>query len=365
MAVKSTKKGIITIEIPRPITQKDLAIFARSLSLLIDVGVPLLRSLRILSERTNNPRLTKIIKEVADHVEGGGTLSGGLAKYPRIFKPLMLSLIRVGETGGVLESSLRRIAEMLENRITLTSKIRSAMMYPVVAILACGGVIIFLLAYVIPVFVPLFKQKTEGSKVPLPVPTQIILTVSEFLRKGWAIYIPLLILIIIVLFIYGRTKSGKLLYDRIRLRIWLIGPIFTKLVVSRFTRTLATLLRSGIGLLEGLQIAKDAVGSPNVAEALEKTRVGIEGGGRMEDQLRESIFFPPLVVDLVGVGEQAGSLEVVLQRIAESYEQELDDLIRGMTSIIEPLLIIFIGGVVLFIALSVFLPYFSLVKIIQ
>ena len=149
------------------------------------------------------------------------------------------------------------------------------------------------------------------------------------------------------------------------MRVWLIGPIFTKLVMARLSRTLATLLRSGIGLLEGLQIAKDAVGSPNVAEVLEKTRIGIEGGGRMEDQLRDSIFFPPLAVDLIAVGEQAGQLETVLQRLAESYEQELDDLIHGMTSVIEPILIIFVGGIVLFIALSVFLPYFSLVKIIQ
>ncbi|MDI6782751.1 MAG: type II secretion system F family protein, partial [bacterium] len=338
MANKPRKKGLLTINIPRPISQKDLALFARSLSLLIDVGVPLLRSLRILTDRTNHPRLSKIVKEVADHVEGGGTLSGGLAKYPRIFKPIIISLIRVGETGGVLESSLRRIAEILENRIALTSKIRSAMMYPSVAIAASFGVIIFLLVYVIPVFVPLFKKKTQGQ-VALPLPTQIILTASEFLRTQWAIYVPLLIVVIIALIVYGRTKSGKLLYDRIRLRVWLIGPIFTKLVMARFARTLATLLRSGIGLLEGLQITKDAVGSPNVAEAIEKTRVGIEGGGRMEDQLRDSIFFPPLAVDLIAVGEQAGALETVLQRIAESYERELDDLIHGMTSVIEPILI--------------------------
>jgi len=364
MANKSRKKGLLTINIPRPISQKDLSIFARSLSLLIDVGVPLLRSLRILTERTTNPRLSKIIKEIADHVEGGGTLSGGLAKYPRVFKPLMISLIRVGETGGVLESSLRRIAEMLESRIALTGKIRSAMMYPTVAIVASFSVIVFLLIYVIPVFVPLFKKKTQGQ-VGLPLPTQIILTTSDFLRHQWAIYVPLIIVLIIALVVYGRTKSGKLLYDRIRLRVWLIGPIFTKLVMSRFSRTLATLLRSGIGLLEGLMIAKDSVGSPNVAEAIEKTRAGIEAGGRMEDQLRDSIFFPPLAVDLIAVGEQAGALETVLQRMAESYERELDDLIHGMTSVIEPILIIFVGGVVLFIALSVFLPYFSLVKIIQ
>lgn len=364
MAVKASKKGLLTIEIPRPITQKDLAIFSRSLSLLIDVGVPLLRSLRILTERTTNPRLQKIIGQVADHVESGGTLSGALAKYPRIFNPLMISLIRVGESGGVLESSLRRIAEMLENRITITSKVRSAMMYPVFALLACGGVIIFLLSYVIPVFVPLFEKKTQGT-VPLPLPTRTVLLVSKFLTKEWAIYIPLLILIIIILYLYGRTKSGKLLYDRIRLRTPIIGRIFTKLVIARFARTVSTLLHSGISLLEGLQISKDSVGSPNVAEAIDKARTGIEGGGRLEDQLRESVFFPPLAVDLIGVGEQAGSLEVVLQRIAESYEQELDDLIQGMTSIIEPVLIVIIGGVVLFIALSVFLPYFSLVKVIE
>jgi type IV pilus assembly protein PilC len=364
MAAKASKKGILKFELPRPITQKDLAIFARSLSLLIDVGVPLLRGLRILTERTSNPRLQKILQEVSNHVEGGGTLSGGLAKYPRVFKPVTLSLIRVGETGGVLESSLRRIAEILENRIALTGKIRSAMMYPSVAILASFSVIIFLLTYVIPVFVPLFKQKTQGQ-VPLPLPTKIILFSSEFIRHHWAIYVPLLIIGIIALVVYGRTKSGKLLFDRIRLRIWIIGPIFTKLVVSRFARTLSTLLRSGIGLLEGLQITKDSVGSPNVAEAIEQTRAGIEGGGRMEDQLRDSIFFPPLAVDLIAVGEQAGQLETVLQRLAETYERELDDLIHGMTSIIEPILVIFVGGVVLFIALSVFLPYFSLVKIIQ
>jgi type IV pilus assembly protein PilC len=348
--------------VPMPITTRDIAAFCRSFSILIETGIAVVRSLKILSERTTNPRLRNVVSEIALFVESGGTISTGMAKYPQHFNPLVINMIKVGETSGTLDHSLHRIADLLEKRIALRQKVQSAFAYPVVALLASLAVVIFLLVKVIPVFVPLFKNPERH--IQMPVPTQIIISVSEFLRLYWFIYLPVVLGLIIVLFLFGRTTRGRFYFDMLRLRIPLFGTLFTKMVMARFTRTMALLLRSGIPLLESLRLVKNTTGSVNMGELLQEAHDCLEQGGTLDETLRDSPIIPPLASDIIAIGEQAGALEEVMTRIADSLEEEIDVNVRGITSIIEPVMVLVVGGIVLFIALSVFLPYFSLVRIL-
>ena len=362
MPKNSKLRKFLRKQIPLPITSRDISTFCRSFSVMIETGVPVLRSLKIISERTTKPKLQKIIREITLFVENGGTISGAMLKYPAIFDPLMVNMIKVGETSGTLDHALHRIADLFEKRIALREKVQAAFAYPIVALTLALGVIIFLLVRVIPVFVPLFNN--PARRIPMPVPTQIIISMSEFLRNEWMLYIPSLILIIILLILYGKTTRGRFFYDRIWFGVPLFGDLYTKMVMSRFTRTISLLLRSGIPLLESLRLAKHATGSVHMSQLLQQSHDNLEKGGTFEEVLRESFIVPPLSVDIIAIGEQAGHLEEVLSRIADTYDEEIDVTVRGITSIIEPLMLIVVGGVVLFIALSVFLPYFSLVRIL-
>ena len=362
MAQPARKKIFLRRELPLPVTLRDIATFCRSFSVLIETGMPVMRSLKILSERTSKVRLRKIVSDITAFVENGGTVSAAMAKFPRFFNPMVVSMIRIGETSGTLDHSLHRISELLEKQIALKQKVKSAFAYPVIALLASVTVIIFLLVRVIPVFVPLFKN--PENPVPIPVPTQIIISVSEFLTNNWYIYVPMILGILIVLYLYGRTTGGRFLYDRLWLKMPLFGTLSTKVVMERFTRTTALLLRSGIPLLETLKLVRHVVGSVNVEATIDKAHSVLQQGGTLEETLRESSIIPPLTVDIISIGEQAGALEDVLSRVAETLDEEIDVTVRGITSIIEPVMVLFVGGVVLFIALSVFLPYFGLVRVL-
>lgn len=349
-------------EIPLPVTKRDIATFCRSFSILIETGMPVLRSLKILGERTSKVRLRKIVLEISAFVENGGTVSGAMAKHPKFFSPMIVSMIRIGETSGTLDQALHRIADLLEKQIALKQKVQSAFAYPVIALLASVAVIIFILVWVIPVFIPLYNDPEKA--VPMPVPTQIIISVSEFLTTYWYLYIPVLLGVILLLILFGKTRGGKFFYDRIRLRVPLFGTLYTKMVIERFTRTTAILLHSGIPLLETLKLVRYIVGSENIAEVIDRAHDVLQQGGTLEETLRESEYIPPLTVDIISIGEQAGALEDVLMRIADILDEEIDVTVRGITSIIEPVMVLVVGGVVLFIALSVFLPYWGLVKVI-
>jgi type IV pilus assembly protein PilC len=362
MATPVKKRTLLRREIPLPVTSRDIASFCRSFSILIETGMPVLRSLKILSERTTKVRLRKIVSEISAFVENGGTVSGAMAKYPKFFSPMIVSMIRVGETSGTLDQALHRIADLLEKQIALKQKVKSAFAYPVIALLASVAVIIFILVWVIPVFIPLYDN--PENKVPMPIPTQIIINVSEFLTTYWYFYIPVLLGVIIFLILFGKTTRGRIFYDRIRLGAPLFGPLYTKMVMERFSRTTSILLHSGIPLLETLKLVRHVVGSVNMSVVIDKAHDVLQQGGTLEETLREAPIVPPLMVDIISIGEQAGSLEEVLKRIADTLEEEIDVTVRGITSIIEPVMVLVVGGVVLFIALSVFLPYWGLVRVI-
>jgi type IV pilus assembly protein PilC len=364
MAQNKHKKqwGFLQWQFPGPVTQRDISSFCRGFSILIQSGIPVLKSLKTLAARTSHPKLQKALGEISRFVENGGTVSRALENYPRYFNPLIVSMVRVGESSGTLDEALYRIADLMEKRVALRQKLKSAFAYPVVSLLVAIGVIVFLLMRVIPVFIPLFRSSERHVQVP--VPTQIIITLSEFLQMRWPLILTGVVFLGVILWVLVHTEHGKYVYDRYKLKFPVLGVLYTKVVVARFTRTMSVLLHSGVPLLEALQLSKPVTGSVNMAVTIQNAYDNLVKGGTFEEVLRESEVIPPLAVDIIAVGEQAGTLEEVLDRIANVYEEEIDVTIKGITSVIEPILVLIVGSVVLFIALSVFLPYFALVRIL-
>ncbi len=339
---------------------RDMATFCRQLATLLDVGIPLLRSLKILSERTQHPRLKKVVGEVAKSVEEGQSLSSALAKFPRVFSPLFVNVVKVGEVGGILESSLKRLADILEKKADIKKKIFSAVAYPVAALLMSIGIIILMLVVAIPRFEQVYKEQAAQ----LPGVTRIILAVSHFVQDYPLIYVPLLVVAIVLLIAYGRTPVGRRMYDWLKLKLPIMGPINVKINVARFTRTAGGLLAAGIPLLEVLNVAFRTAENVVVAEAIKQTHDNVERGGKMDEPLRKNPVFPPLVVDMIAIGDEAGALDMMLNKIADVYETDVDASLKGLTALIEPLLIVFLGFVVIFIALGLLLPYWNLVRVI-
>lgn len=340
---------------------RDMAMFCRQLATLLDVGIPLLRSLKILAERTQHPKLKQVVGQVAAKVEEGQTLSSALAEHPKIFSNLFVSVAKVGEVGGILDSSLKRLAEILEKKSEIKSKVTSALMYPAVSLLVCIGVVIVILAFAIPKFVEVYNS----VDAQLPGITKTIISLSNFVRNYPIIYIPLIVIAIVLLVIFLKTPGGKRLFDLFKLRMIVLGPITTKVNVARFTRTLGNLLQAGIPLLEGIRICAKTSENDIVVDTLEKVYSAVEKGGKMEQPLRDGNIFPPLVVDMISIGDEAGALDTMLIKVADAYDSEVDSTLKGLTSIIEPVLIVFMGFVVLFVALSLLLPYFNLVKVVE
>ncbi|MBN1476300.1 type II secretion system F family protein [Candidatus Sumerlaeota bacterium] len=341
---------------------QDIATMCRQLATLIDVGIPLLRSIKILAERTQHPQLRQILREIADDVEQGSPLSTAMKKHPRIIPPLITNIVQIGEKGGILEDTLRRLAEIYERKAEIKRKVLAAMAYPIAAIIVAISVVALIFAYAIPVFQEVYTQK---ENVELPRITQQVIAVSEFVRGWWALYIPLLVLIFILAVWYGRTVPGRRLYDRLRLRLPIMGPINIKINVARVTRTLSNLLSAGIPLLEALSSTATSSENVIIAEALIRTRDSVEEGEKMEPALRESRVIPPMVVDMIAIGDEAGALDNVLDRMADVYEGEVDASLKGLVALIEPLLIIFLGIVVILIAFAILLPYWNIGDLIE
>lgn len=340
----------------------DLAYLCRQLATLIDVGIPLLRTLKILSERTQHPRLRQTMKEVASDVEQGSPLSTALSRHPQIIPPLIVNITRIGEAGGILERALRRLAEIYERRADIKRKVWASLLYPIAAVTVAISVVILIFAYAIPVFQQVYEQK-EGAQ--LPAITQQVIAMSVFVRTMWPLYVPLAIGLLVALVLWGRTPRGRRLFDGLRLRLPIMGPLNTKINVARFTRTLSSLLAAGIPLIEALGSTAQSSDNVVLAEALMKTRESVEGGGKLEESMRAAPVFPPIVVDMIAIGDEAGALDEILDRMANVYESEVDTALRGLVALIEPLLIIFLGFTVLVIAFAILLPYWNIGDLIE
>jgi len=338
---------------------RDMAMFCRQLSTLLDVGVPLLRCLKVLSSRTQHPRLKRVVREVADEVERGNRFSAALAQHPRIFSPLFVNVVRVGETGGILETSVRRLTEILESKASIRRRVRAASAYPVAVLTVAAAVVVLILVFAIPKFQEIYKQMNAELRGPI----QWISQASEFLRNYYWLVILIAVALLGVFYLFRRSATGKRVLDFLRLQLPGAAAITVQVAIARTTRTLGSLLAAGIPLLEALQITAESSENTQVADALFRARDAVENGGKLEDQLRrEARVFPPIVVDMIAIGEEAGALDVVLLKLANTYDEEVDATLRSLTAVIEPVLIVLLGLLVIFLALSVLLPYFELVQ---
>jgi type IV pilus assembly protein PilC len=350
-----------TFEMPTiggKVSTKDMAVFTRQLSVMIDSGLPLVQCLQLLADQQENPAFKKVLTGVRAAVEGGSTLSAAMGQFPRVFDSLFVNMVHAGETGGILDTILQRLSSYIEKNLKLRRQVKSAMIYPTAVIVIAVGVIVLLLWKVVPVFAGLFA----GLGAELPLPTRIVIGLSRFVGSIWG----LAILIFFVLLVFAasawyRTRPGRLAIDLVLLRLPVVGILLRKIAVARFTRTLGTLLASGVAILEALDITARTSGNAVLERAIQRVRRGVEGGQSLVDPLAESKVFPNMVTQMIAVGEQTGAMDAMLSKIADFYEEEVDAAVKDLLSAMEPMMIVFLGVVVGGIVISMYLPLFSLI----
>lgn len=338
---------------------KELAIFTRQFSVMIDAGLPLVQCLEILASQQENKFFQKVLTGVRSSVEGGATLSASMRQYPKVYDPLYTNMVEAGETGGILDTILQRLSTYIEKNVKLVRAVKSAMIYPVSVLGIAGAVITLLLWKVVPIFANLFT----GLGVELPLPTRIVIGLSNFIG-GWGGAFVLFSMVATVFAIraaYG-TPKGKFFFDSLLLKLPLMGPLLRKIAVARFTRTLGTLISSGVPILEGLDITARTAGNAVIEQAIMQVRKAVEAGRNLVDPLKETDIFPGMVTQMIGVGEQTGAMDAMLQKIADFYEDEVDAAVKDLLTAMEPLMIVFLGTVVGGVVISMYLPIFSLIS---
>jgi type IV pilus assembly protein PilC len=337
----------------------DLSIFCRQFSTMIDAGVSLVRALDVLAEQTQNPKLRRMLVDIQQEVESGQTLSKAMSKYPKTFNNLFIGLIRAGEVGGVLEEALQRLSGFLEKDMELRRKVKAAMTYPVIVVVVAVGIVVGLTTFIVPKFIELFRDL--GVK-ELPWMTQILVDFSDFLKSRWWMGLIIIVVTYMALKYFGTTRVGRRVIDRIKLKVPVFGKLHHKIALARFSRTLGTLLISGVPILQALETVAGTVGNGIIAEAVMQARARIREGDRINDPLEKSRMFPPMVVHMISIGEESGALDSMLGKIAEFYEQEVEATLQSLTSAIEPVLIVVLGFCVGFIVIAMFMP---LIQVIQ
>jgi type IV pilus assembly protein PilC len=354
----SAKAKGITIPSPfgKRVPQRSIAIFTRQLATMIDAGLPLVQSLEILASQQDNKIFKGILREIREDVEGGSTFAGALKKHPNIFNDLYTNLVVAGEEGGILDNILNRLAAYIEKAEALKKKVKSALVYPSVIIAVAIGVVAILLVFVIPVFEQMFSS--AGQQLPLP--TLIVVVISKYVRKYAFIFIPAFILLIFLLRKYHQTENGKTVMDRMLLKAPVFGDLFRKIAVARFSRTLGTLVSSGVPILDGLNIVSKTAGNKVIETAILNARNSIREGETIAEPLSRSNIFPPMVIQMISVGESTGALDSMLTKIAEFYEDEVDVAVSNLTSMLEPLLMIFLGVVIGGVVIAMYLPIFNM-----
>ncbi|MCK4648257.1 type II secretion system inner membrane protein GspF [bacterium] len=357
---KVAKGGILNIFLGmfagKRVKGKDIVTFTRQLSTLIDSGLPLLRSLNVLGEQTENPNLKVQIRDIASSVQGGGTFSDAMAKHPKTFSKLYVNMIKAGEAGGVLEVVLARLAEFSEKEAAVRAKVKGAMVYPALVILVGIGVVLFLTIAIIPTFVGMFEE--VGAT--LPIPTRIMMGLSDFLRDFWWINLLALIALAVIYKMWVKKEEGRYQADRIKLKFPVIGDLVKKSGLSRFARTLGTLITSGVPILQALSIVRDTAGNEVISRAMVAVHNSIREGESIAGPLGKCPVFPPMVVHMIAVGEETGALDNMLIKVADAYDREVDTTVGALTSVLEPILILGMGIVVGFIVVAMYLPIFQM-----
>jgi type IV pilus assembly protein PilC len=364
--LKSTRKGGMKTELRIPflsdrIKLREIAVASRQLATMIDSGLPLMRALTVLADQADSKVLREIWETVRDDVQTGSSFSQALIKHPKAFSPLYVAVVKAGEAGGMLDETLLRLSDTLEKQVALRNKIRSAMAYPVMVAIMIVLILSAILIFVVPTFQQLYKD-LGGT---LPFPTQVLLLVSKIFKS----YLPFVIVGAgIVSFLvrrYINTEDGRLRWDTLKLKVPVFGELFRKVAMSRFSRTLATLLRSGVPVLQALEITRDTTGNRVVSDALREVETSVREGQSLARPLTRFPVFPGMVVQMLAVGEETGAVDTMLEKVANFYDSEVDATVDALTSLIEPLLIVIIGVIVGGILISLYLPMFKLVDLIK
>jgi type IV pilus assembly protein PilC len=340
------------------VNAKELAIFTRQFSVMIDAGLPLVQCLEILASQQENQTFQKVLVGTRGSVEGGATLSAAMRQYPKVFDALYVNMVEAGETGGILDTILQRLSTYIEKNVKLQRAVKSALVYPIGVLTVAGGVITLLLWKVVPIFATLFA----GLGVDLPLPTKIVIALSNFVGSIFGLLIVVAFAGSIVgLKVWYGTEQGRYIIDATILKLPVLGILMRKIAVARFTRTLGTLISSGVPILEGLDITAKTAGNAVVERALKKVRRSLEEGKSLTEPLKDSEVFPGMVTQMIAVGEQTGAMDAMLQKIADFYEDEVDAAVKDLLTALEPVMIVFLGLVVGGVVISMYLPLFSLI----
>jgi len=338
------------------VRQADIIIFCRQFSTMIDAGLPIIQCLDILYSQNENKTFKNILKEIKGNVESGQTFAEALKKYPKQFDDLFVNMIAAGEAGGILDSILRRLSAYMEKAAKLKAKIKGGMTYPIVTIVIAIIVIAIIMVFVIPVFEEMF----EGMGGALPAPTQIVVNMSRFIKSNILYIIGFIGVLIFAIRRFYKTEKGQVLMDDLFLKVPLFGPLIRKAAVSKFTRTMGTMLGSGVAILDALEIVAKTAGNKTIEKAVYETRSAISEGRTMSDPLSESGVFPSMVCQMIAVGESTGALDSMLTKIADFYDEEVDQAVENMTALIEPFMLVFLGVVIGGLVVSMYLPIFKM-----
>jgi len=360
---KGKKGGGANINIKIPglsgkVKSKVLTTFTRQLATLVDAGLPLLRGLRVLEKQEKNPTLKSIINELAIAIEGGSTFSEALSQHPKVFNRLFVNMVKAGELGGVLEVVLSRLSEFMEKAQKIKGKVIAAMFYPVAVLIVATAILIVLMVKV----VPSFRQVFEGMGMQLPAFTRLVLGISEIIKDHIFYALIAAVAVVIMFMVFVRTKFGRHTWDKIRLKLPAIGPVVSKVAISRFSRTLGTLVSSGVPILQALTIVKETAGNVIIANAVGAVHESVKEGETITAPLEASGVFPPMVISMVDVGEQTGALPEMLLKIADNYDDEVDNAVAAMTSLLEPIMIVFLAVIVGSIVIAMFLPLIDMMN---
>lgn len=342
------------------VKHKQLALFTRQFSVMLDAGLPLVQCLEILGQQQDNKHFQKVLLQTRGDVEAGMTLADAMAKHPKVFEPLYSNMVAAGETGGILDIILQRLSTYLEKMVKLKSDVKSALIYPIAVIV----ISIIVITVIMIVVIPAFKNIFEGLLGPgerLPMLTEIVVAMSQFLAGYWWLFVIVIGILVFSAKAYYKTEGGEHVIDAIMLKLPVFGPILKKIAISRFSRTLSTLLSSGVPILESLDITARTAGNVIVGDGITKIRVAIEQGQTFVEPLKANAIFPIMVSQMIGVGEQTGALDAMLAKIADFYEQEVDSAIANLLSLMEPAMILFLGVTIGTIVIAMYLPLFTLI----
>jgi len=359
--VQSLLAGIDLNALFNKVASQDLIVFSRQLATLVSAGIPFLSSLGTIEKQSENPRLKAAIVDIRRAVEGGISFSDALARHPRIFSKMYVSMIKAGETAGILDNVLERLAQIAEHDSDTRSRVKTATRYPLIVLVAISAAFAFLISFVVPKFAAIFAR----FKTALPLPTRILIGINHVIQNYWYLILLGIILLVAGVVWYLKTPFGRWQWDAVKLKLPVFGALFQKVALSRFARVFAAMQKSGISMMLTLDIAAETVGNVVIARTVEAMRESLHEGNGLVPPMEASGLFPPLVIQMVSVGEETGKLDTMLNKVSDYYDMDVEYTLRNLSTLIEPILLLFVGGMVLFLALGIFLPMWDMMTLFR